>query len=75
MDDRLFSPYSDDEAVDVESLYQSLRARRRARGGPAEFNPTEYAELFLLTGKDNAKVENIGTRWQAFLDGFFGFLE
>ena len=29
-DDRLFSPYSEDEAVDHESLYLSLCARRRA---------------------------------------------
>ena len=29
-DDRLFSPYSEEEAIDNDSLYLSLCARRRA---------------------------------------------
>lgn len=69
-DDRLFSPYSDDEAVDIESLYLSLCARR-ARGGSTDFEPTDVAELFFSASEE--KEEGTG-RWKRFLEGFLGFL-
>ena len=75
VDDRLFSPYSNDEAVDVESLYLSLCARRRARGVPTDLKPTEFAELFLQPGKEEVVNAEDGNRWTAFLDSFLWLLE
>ncbi|KAG7099174.1 hypothetical protein E1B28_001045 [Marasmius oreades] len=43
--ERLLSPYSDDEPVDHESLYLSLCARRRAQG--IESVEGRFGELFL----------------------------
>jgi len=65
-EDRLFSPYTEDEAIDVESLYQSLCARRRSRGGPGDVKANDFSELFLLD-----EMETEGTsRWETVLDYF-----
>ncbi|KIM75372.1 hypothetical protein PILCRDRAFT_827281 [Piloderma croceum F 1598] len=46
-DDRLFSPYAEEEAIDNDSLYLSLRARRRANSGDQDTKSDETWTLFF----------------------------
>jgi hypothetical protein len=47
-EDRLLSPYVEDEAVDHESLYLSLRERRRAN-----------SRLQILQSAESSKMEDL----------------
>lgn len=47
-DDRLFSPYSEEEAIDSDSLYLSLCARRRANSEDQEMKWDETWRMGTL---------------------------
>jgi len=58
VDDRLFSPYFEEEAIDNDSLYLSLCARRRANGGLQQSKDMETSAvgaLFFPPTKDEAE--------------------
>ncbi|KAF8898854.1 hypothetical protein BD779DRAFT_42854 [Infundibulicybe gibba] len=44
---RLLSPYTDDEAVDHDSLYLTLCSRRQKHGRATKMNDMSFGELFL----------------------------
>jgi hypothetical protein len=72
MDDRLLSPYSDEDVVDVESLYLALHQRRRrdAQRGVADAKPA-IGGLFLPA--DAEPVTDVNSL-RSFVDGFRKFL-
>lgn len=69
-DDRLFSPYSEEEAVDEDSLYLALCSRRAKRLAVPSGREREFGTLFLPTAVDeNAKTER---PWVAFIYDMLG---
>jgi len=71
-DARLFSPYSDDGAVDHESLYLALCSRRRDQRRPSdsESKPTAaFGSIFLPDSGVVEEQENLGY-WANILPKF-----
>lgn len=66
-DDRLFSPYSAGEAVDHDSLYLALCARRRANSGVQGSKSDELSKtgglFFPPTTEEEDEIEDEGSYW------------
>jgi len=72
-EDRLFSPYIEDEAVDHESLYLSLCARRRANSRLHSSQATESSlqmeNLFFPATDDTPEVDGGDNNWSRSILG------
>jgi hypothetical protein len=68
---QLLSPYSDEEAVDTDSLYLALRSRWNA-DKDTKGVPAPYGELFL-DGGGSEVVENVNSV-KSFFNGYRRFL-
>jgi len=66
VDDRLFSPYSEEEAIDNDSLYLGHKARRRANSNLHDSKPIESSNLealFFPSTKDEKEVYGGDSYW------------
>lgn len=65
-EDRLLSPYTEDEVIDHESLYLSLCARRRANSGlhiSSSAETSKMEALFFPATDDTEEVDGGDSNW------------